>query len=96
MAVKIRKPVPLSPVEVELLTRLRTAGSWQHETLRRVAGDDAVTSEASTLHALVDLGFQRLSDLALELGYDTIAHEHDGEDDAYEAALRRRRTAPTT
>lgn len=87
---KARKAVPLSPLELDALQRLREAGTPQHEVLVDLAGPRAVKSEATVLQAVVQLGLQRIDELLLERAYERMAADPSDEDLQYEQAIRRR------
>lgn len=86
----IRKSVPLSPDELDALNAARTEGTTEHDALTELAGPAATRSEATTLAALLALGFTVVRDKANENGYAALAAEQDDEDRAYEAAMRKR------
>jgi glutamyl-tRNA reductase len=86
-----RKAVPLSPLELDALQRLREAGTPQHQLLVDIAGPRAVKSEATVLQALVQLGLQRIDELLLDRAYERMAAEPSEEDLQYGEAIRKRR-----
>ena len=85
-----RKAVPLSPLELDALRRLREAGSPEHQLLVDLAGPRAVKSEATVLLAVVQLGLQRIDELLLDRAYERMAAEPTQEDVQYGQAIRRR------
>jgi hypothetical protein len=86
----IRKSVPLTPSEVDLLRQARMAGTPLHDALVRLAQGEFGTSEASTLRAILTLGIDALMEEISMQDYSHLAAARDAEDEAYEAAMRRR------
>lgn len=78
-----RKAVPLSEDEVTAIEHAR-AGS----ALAELAGQGAVRSEASALHALVMLGLAQVKEHSRIEGYAALAAAQDDEDRAYAEAVR--------
>jgi hypothetical protein len=81
-----RKAVPLNEDEITAIDKARTSPA-----LAELAGQSAVRSEASTLHALVMLGLAQVNERAQLTGYAALAASQDDEDRAYAVALRGRR-----
>jgi len=88
--VMIRKSVPLTGREADLIQRAREAGTPQHDALVRLVGGDIGGSEAATLRALLTIGLHALTEeLALD-DYERLAASRDAEDDQFETTMRRR------
>lgn len=86
----IRKSVPLTKDELAALKAARTDGTPVHEALAELVGPEAAHSEATTLQALIQLGFTVVKERAMDHGYAALAASQDEEDRDYEAAMRRR------
>lgn len=78
-----RKAVPLSDDEVTAVEAARMG-----HALAELAGQGAVRSEASALHALVMLGLAQVKEHARVEGYAALAASQDDEDRAYADAVR--------
>jgi hypothetical protein len=59
--------------------------------LAELAGESAVRSESSALHALVMLGLAQVKEASQARGYAALAASQDDEDRAYASAIRGRR-----
>lgn len=81
----------LTPAELELIELAREAGTSWNEALVRLRGAEATRSEAATLHALIGLALAKLGDEVAMRDYEQLAASRDEEDEAFDAALRRRR-----
>lgn len=81
-----RKAVPLNSQEILAVDGVRTSSA-----LTELAGEGAGKSEATTLHALVLLGLERVREVETVHGYAALAAAQDEEDHAYAAAMRGRR-----
>lgn len=87
----VRKSVPLTRDELNLLETARNQGSPAYNALIELLGDDEATrSEAAILHAAITLGVATLRERISEKGYAALAAMQDDEDRAYHAAMRRR------
>jgi hypothetical protein len=86
----IRKSVPLTKDELAALEAVRTDGTPAHDALAELVGPEAARSEATTLRALIDLGFNVVKERAMDHGYAALAASQDQEDRDYEAAMRKR------
>jgi hypothetical protein len=82
--------VPLSGAEAFVIEQARTKGTPFYAALTELIGEDAVRSEAATLHALVAYGLHALGEQVALDGYARLAESRDAEDEEYSAALRRR------
>ena len=91
----VRKAVPLSPLELDALERLRTAGTVERAVLVELTGERSVKSESTTLQALVRLGLQRIEEQVLNQAYRRMAADPSAEDLAYEQAVRGRHRPST-
>lgn len=81
-----RKSVPLDDADVQAISQAREDG-----TLATLAGDDAVKSEATALHAVLSLGLAAIREHRELTGYEAMAANFNDEDRAYHAAMRARR-----
>ena len=86
----IRKTVPLTSQEAELIEQARTEGTPYHAALVQLAGMDVIRSEAATLHVLVAFGLTTLGEQVALHDYARLAESRDADDEAYASALRRR------
>ena len=84
-AMTTRKAVPLSTAEITAVEAARTSG-----ILAELAGESAVRSESSALHALVVLGLNQVKEAVQARGYAALAASQDDDDRAYATALRAR------
>ena len=85
-----RKSVPLTKDELAALEAARTNGTPVNDALTELVGPEAVRSEATTLQALIHLGFNVVKERAMDHGYAALAASQNQEDRDYEAAMRRR------
>ncbi len=92
MSTTVRKSVPLHPQELELLDRVRSAGTPENDALREATGIEFPqgTSEAESLRAILKIGIATIEDRVMEHGYAAMAAERDEDDRAFAAAMRRR------
>lgn len=88
--VLIRKTIPLSAQEAQLVEQAREAGNSLHEALLYLVGFDATRSEAATLHALLSLAFATLREEAAHADYARLAAALDDEDNDFECTMRSR------
>jgi Zn-dependent M32 family carboxypeptidase len=86
----IRKTVPLTQDEAELLEAARIEGTAAHEALIELLGPGVTKSEAATLHAALQLGLDALKDRISERGYAALAAAQTDEDKAFHEAMRKR------
>ncbi len=86
----IRKSVPLTKDELAALEAARTDGTAAHDALTELVGPEAARSEATTLQALIQLGFNVVRERAMDHGYAALAASQDQEDRDYETAMRGR------
>jgi len=85
-----RKSVTLTQAELELIELARETGTPWNEALVRLRGQEATRSEAATLHALIGLALTKLGDEVALRDYELLAASRDDEDEAFDAAMRRR------
>jgi len=87
-----RASLPLSADDVALLRRAEDPTTSEGKTLAELVGEREITSEASLLRAVFELGLDRLrSDLMFD-GYKQLAVSYESADEkAYVGALKNRR-----
>lgn len=92
MATLTRKNVPLRPDELEVVDRVRVAGSDEREVLQARFGIElpARPSEAETLRAVLKVGFQVIEEKIMAKGYAELAEARTDDDRATTRAIRDR------
>jgi hypothetical protein len=86
----IRKTVPLTSQQAAAVERVRVAGSAHHAALVRLTGREVGSSEAATLHALLEFALTALGEQIAMDDYAHLAASRTAEDEEYEQAMRRR------
>jgi hypothetical protein len=91
-AVAKRASLPLSADDVALLRRAEDPTTSEGRKLAELTGEREITSEASLLKAVFELGLDRLrADLMFD-GYRQLAVSYEADDESdYVDALKRRR-----
>lgn len=87
----IRKNVPLTKEELDLLEASRNEGSPAYEALRELVGPAATRSEAAALHGALALGLEVIRERVALHGYTALAASQDEEDRAFRSSMRNRR-----
>jgi len=86
-----RASLPLSADDVALLRRAEDPTTSEGRKLAELIGEREITSEASLLKAVFELGLDRLrADLMFD-GYHQLAVSYEADDEDYVDALKRRR-----
>ncbi|MGP5099543.1 hypothetical protein ACTXJ1_16115 [Brachybacterium alimentarium] len=88
-----RKSVPVDPDELSLAGQVREPGTPEREAVESVVGPlPERLSEAQALSALMSVARRSVRDRVTSAGYAVYAAALDGEDRAFVAATRARRT----
>ncbi|HEY9376550.1 MAG TPA: hypothetical protein VIQ02_05580 [Jiangellaceae bacterium] len=91
MPTAVRKSIPIDPADRDVVQRIRTPGSPEHEALRAEGVELSETSsEAEALHALLVVGRRALEESVLEAGYARLATAEDDEDREFRRAISQR------